>query len=156
MDFQKQIFVLICFLTVDTKHKIIFDISFIYFLFHYLRLRKIKTKGAHSCLSSRDSLDYSCLFKGKFQIYSLSSVQNAFLFVYMYISKIKPINYLKIFMLTSPGFFFKEAHLFAQRRWSLVLAIGHFMDIDETFCLLQSVLRLTCLWIHNYVKSCFM
>ena len=36
-----------------------------------------------------------------------------FLFVYMCLDllNLKPINYLKIVMLTSPGFFFKEANL---------------------------------------------
>ena len=34
------------------------------------------------------------------------------LHVYRFIKTLKPINYLKIVMLTSPGFSFKEAHLF--------------------------------------------
>ena len=34
-----------------------------------------------------------------------------FLFVYMYIDLLKLINYLKIVMLTSPGFFFESSQL---------------------------------------------
>ena len=46
---------------VDTKHKIIFDIFFIYFLSNPLSFRKMetKTKGANSCSLSKEKLNYS-------------------------------------------------------------------------------------------------
>ena len=73
---------------VDTKHKIILDILFIYFLFHHHLFEK--RKGAYSCLPSKDSLNYSlALFKGWFHLWSFCSVKKCFLFVYMYIDLIK-------------------------------------------------------------------
>ena len=54
-----------CFSRVDKKHKLIFDIFFIYFLFHHLSFEK--RKGAYSSLPSKDSLNYLLsLFKGWF------------------------------------------------------------------------------------------
>ena len=103
-DFEKQILVLIwlqILSRVDTKHRIIFDIFFIYFLFHYLSFRGSmqntrlfsicssfifcsiiylfrKRNGAYSCLPSKDSLNHSLsLFKGWLHLWSFYSVQSA-------------------------------------------------------------------------------
>ena len=74
-----------------------------------------KSKGAYSCLPSKDSLNYSlAFFKGWFHLWPFCSVKNAscsFTCIEIY-QNLKPINYLKIVMLTSPGFFFKEANLY--------------------------------------------
>ena len=72
--------------------------------------------------------DYSCLPSNEYivkisrYLYSMDgftyghSIQYKMLLVrlrvYRSIENLKPINYLKILMLTSPGFFFKEANLF--------------------------------------------
>ena len=60
-------------------------------------------------------LAYSvALFKGWFHLWSFCSVKNAscsFTCIYVDLLKLKANNYLKKVMLTSPGFFFKEANL---------------------------------------------
>ena len=77
-----------------------------------------KRKGAYSCLPL-----FLLTLKGQFKLFIIFIQRmvlptvilfctKCFLFVYMYIDLLKPINYLKIVMLTSPGFFFKEANLF--------------------------------------------
>ena len=84
------------------QNKIIFDIFFIYHLVHHLSFLKTE-RGRYSCLPSKDSLIYSLsLFKGWFHL---------LVYMYIHLLNLKPINCLKIVMLTCPGFFFQEANL---------------------------------------------
>ena len=93
MDFEKQVLVLILLqILFEGRYKTDY---FRYFLHLFSVPSFIFSKngrGAYSCLPSKDSLNYSLsLFKGWFHLWPFYSVQNAFLFVYMYIdlSKLK-------------------------------------------------------------------
>ena len=95
------------------KHKIIFDIFLIYFLFHHLSFRK--TEGGLILAYPQRIIKLFIIFIQRwFHLWSFYSVQNvsySFTCIKIY-QNLKPMNYLKIVMVTSPGFFFKEANFF--------------------------------------------
>ena len=77
-----------CFPRVDTKHKIIFKLSF--FIFSSIILLSEKKKGACSCLPSKDSLSYSFIFIQRMvSLMVILFSTKCFLFVYMYIDLLK-------------------------------------------------------------------
>ena len=96
-----------CFSTVDTKHKIIFNIFFIYFLFHHLSFRKTK-RGLFKLTLKKKFKLFIILIQKMVSLMVILFSTKCFLFVYMNIT----LHLLRLkVMLTYPGFFFKEANL---------------------------------------------
>ena len=145
----------------DTKHKIIFCIFFIYFLFHHLSFRKRKV--AYSCLPSKVILNFKLFIIFIQRMVSRTVIlfrTKCFLFVYTHTHTHTYILKLKAYKLLENSdadlswllFFFKEANLFSimlgltfslykQSRPSESRVISYFLKWLESDKLFQIILK---------------
>ena len=96
-----------CFSMINTEHKIIFDIFFIYFLFHHLSFWKTDTKTKLS-LFLLTLKGFILSIQGIISVMVIILSAECFLFIYMYISKLKAN---KLFEYIDADLFCKKADL---------------------------------------------